>query len=255
MSDRDDPERIFQQTMAETLCCSQGDFEGERVTVVEARPSHSGFRYRFWEPHLDVVSFGRGAVVSATGPYLAWARKEAVHLRPGRVVAPRALGRMQEIAETCGQAIAGIDHRFVCPHDRIVLPETEGFVCRVCEGDAIFPLYEHEGYRNALQYDRASGRRDVLAVVATRGSEIAGIAGASTDSERMWQIGIDVQPAFRRRGVGRLLVATLTKHVYEHGRVPYYSTGSANMASRRLAVSVGFRPCCLEVYARDRESM
>lgn len=55
------------------------------------------------------------------------------------------------------------------------------------------------------------------------------------DSARLWQIGVDVRPQSREKGLGRFLVMSLTREVLARGNVPCYSTWTGNLFSKRLA--------------------
>src|SRR6185437_12634690 len=121
----------------------------------------------------------------------------------------------------------------------------------VIRGNAVPELYNFPGFRNALAYRVDSPRPDVLAAVATIESDVVGIAGASADCDAMWQIGVDVVPDERGRGIGRAVVSRLTQEVLAEGRLPYYSAFVANVASHGVASAVGFWPVWVEVYARD----
>lgn len=56
----------------------------------------------------------------------------------------------------------------------------------------------------------ATARPEVLAAVAYDQEQIVGIACVSADSQTMWQIGVDVRPAYRGNGIGVKLVNMLT---------------------------------------------
>ncbi|QAT60359.1 hypothetical protein EQM13_01615 [Acidilutibacter cellobiosedens] len=68
------------------------------------------------------------------------------------------------------------------------------------------------------------------------------IAGASADSNLMWQIGIDVLPQFRNKGLVTSLVSNLAIMIMERGTIPYYGTASSNIASQSVAYRSGFTP-------------
>ena len=93
----------------------------------------------------------------------------------------------------------------------------------------------------------------MLAVCAYNGRRIVGMAGASSDSERFWQIGIDVIPEYRGLGLGSELVSALTQAVFMHGAVPYYSTWSGNIASQNTARKSGYYPAWSEIDVSDIE--
>ena len=119
------------------------------------------------------------------------------------------------------------------------------------QGEEIHEFYAYRGFEDALEYDHASPRPDVLAVAAWQEQRLVGIAGASADSDDLWQIGVDVVTAARGVGVGRALVGTLTDAVFAAGKTPYYSTAVANLRSVALALGLGYRLAWTDVYARD----
>jgi predicted GNAT family acetyltransferase len=92
----------------------------------------------------------------------------------------------------------------------------------------------------------------MLATVARLGGAVVGIAGASADSDQLWQIGVDVRPGQRGRGIGTALVSQLTEAILAEGKVPYYSTLVSNLASTNLALSVGYWMAWTDVYAQEK---
>ncbi len=88
---------------------------------------------------------------------------------------------------------------------------------------------------------------DVLGVSASKGGTILGMAGASCDSPTMWQIGINVEPDARQRGIGTLLVTLLKNEIIRRGVLPFYGTSMSHIASQRVALSAGFLPAWAEL--------
>lgn len=91
----------------------------------------------------------------------------------------------------------------------------------------------------------------MVATVASRAQQIIGIAAASADSDELWQIGVDVIESERRAGIGRALVSQVTSLVLDQGKIPYYSAAVSNIASRSLAIGLGYWPAWTEVFVRD----
>ena len=91
---------------------------------------------------------------------------------------------------------------------------------------------------------------DMLAVVALDGDNIMGMAGASEDSKTMWQIGIDVLPKYRGRGIGTNLVTLLKNEILRRGEIPFYGTVESHFHSQNIAVSSGFFPAWAELYSK-----
>ena len=91
----------------------------------------------------------------------------------------------------------------------------------------------------------------MAAAVARQAGSIVGMAGMSADCETLWQIGIEVVAQSRGAGIGRALVGRLTELAFHRGRVPSYTTDVGNVRSQALAVSLGYWPEWVELFARD----
>ena len=91
----------------------------------------------------------------------------------------------------------------------------------------------------------------MLAVIALDGEKIMGMAGCSADTPLMWQIGIDVLPEYRDRGIGKTLVSLLKNEAIRRGAIPYYGTSLSNIASWKTAISCGFVPAWVETESRE----
>lgn len=111
-------------------------------------------------------------------------------------------------------------------------------------------LYTEE-WSNALCSDRKE--KDVLGVGAYDGDKLIGLAGCSADCETMWQIGVDVLPAYRKRGIASALTSRLALEAIDLGKVPFYCAAWSNIKSVRNAIKSGFRPAWVELTARNRE--
>ena len=92
---------------------------------------------------------------------------------------------------------------------------------------------------------------DVLAIGAYDGDRLIGLAGCSADCETMYQIGVDVLPAYRRQGIAAALTSHLTAEILKHNKVPFYCAAWCNLSSVRNAVKCGFRPAWAELTARE----
>lgn len=94
---------------------------------------------------------------------------------------------------------------------------------------------------------------DRIGVSAERDGVILGMAGASSDSERMWQIGINVMPEARGNQLGVRLVALLRDKLLQNGILPFYGTAMSHIVSQRVAVRSGFVPAWAELYAEKKK--
>jgi predicted GNAT family acetyltransferase len=69
----------------------------------------------------------------------------------------------------------------------------------------------------------------------------------------MWQIGIDVLPEYRRRGIASATTSRLALEILLRGKVPFYCAAWCNVKSVRNAIRSGFRPAWVEMTAKPSE--
>lgn len=115
---------------------------------------------------------------------------------------------------------------------------------RVLEQADFQDLYLPE-WSNALCRDRK--HLDVLGIGAFDGNKLVGLAGCSADAEKMWQIGVDVLPEYRKKGVGSAITAKLASDILARDKVPFYCSAWSNIRSVRNAIKSGFLPAWVEM--------
>ena len=93
---------------------------------------------------------------------------------------------------------------------------------------------------------------DMLGVGAYDGEKLVGLAGCSADCDEMWQIGVDVLPDYRRKGIASALTSRLACEIVKRGKVPFYCCAWSNVASARNAIKSGFRPAWVECTAKTK---
>ena len=69
----------------------------------------------------------------------------------------------------------------------------------------------------------------------------------------MWQIGVDVLPEFRRKGIASALTGRLALEIIEREKVPFYCSAWSNVRSARNAVKSGFLPAWVEMTAKPQK--
>jgi predicted GNAT family acetyltransferase len=67
----------------------------------------------------------------------------------------------------------------------------------------------------------------------------------------MYQIGVDVLPEYRCKGIASAVTSRLALEVLALGKVPFYCAAWSNIKSVRNAVKSGFRPAWVELTARN----
>ena len=68
------------------------------------------------------------------------------------------------------------------------------------------------------------------------------------DNEKMWELGIDVKPEYRRNGLGAILISNLADAILEKGVIPFYCASTTNISSQAVAHRSGFMPCFVTTY-------
>lgn len=119
-------------------------------------------------------------------------------------------------------------------------------------GEEIEPFYGDKRFPNAICTEYLSYRPDRIVVCAYDGEEIIGMAGCSEDAPHWMQIGIDVMPGYRSKGVGTYLVNLLKGKILEQGNIPFYGTSVSNYHSWNIALNSGFRPAWVEIGAEKK---
>lgn len=146
----------------------------------------------------------------------------------------------------------------VCHIAEFFLPDIEKQVeinnnvdMRIVLEDDIPSLYKDDRFPMALGYGHDTDKKDVLAAVGYLDGKIVGIAGASNDSNTMWQIGIEVISEYRRLGVATTLTKVLSDEILKRGKVPYYCTAWSNIPSKNNAIKCGYKTAWVEMAAKD----
>ena len=129
-------------------------------------------------------------------------------------------------------------------YGRVLRKEYCSYKIRIFENQDFQNLYTSE-WSNALCGDRRE--LDVLGVGAYEDERLIGLAACSADCDKMWQIGVDVLPEFRRQGVASTLTGYLAWEILRRGKVPFYCCAWSNIKSARNAIRSGFRPAWVEL--------
>lgn len=226
---------IVRKQLSIDMNCSAQDFLKDGIVFSESKLNEGRRMFDRQDPFIEIATMGKGIVVSADKDILKKAKLLLEKkTREDIFAAPFIYGHSLYYIPDC---------------DRInKLPWPKDFTFCIKEGKEIHELYEIPGFNNAIQYDINHPRPDVLVVYAAYENEIIAMAGASADSSSMWQIGIDVKPRFRNKGLAACLVSNLSIMIMEQGKVPYYGTASSNIASQAVAHKSGFMPAWMCTY-------
>lgn len=215
--------------------------DGTTISVARALPGRR--RYPLRDHSLLIVTIGRGVVIAANAERLEWLRDRLAGRERDEIFAATTIVELAELVAPDNEIIIGPTIAYAASRDTFrPAPVPPGVAVEMVERDAIPALYAHHGFEHALAYRLDGERRDRIAVVARRDGEVIGIAACSDDADALWQIGVDVVPAAQVAGIGRAIVSGLTERILEAGRVPFYTAAASNIASRSLALGLGYWP-------------
>ena len=243
MFSKEEIKRIAREQSARDLNCAPEDFLKTAPVLAPGGLSAQAKRY-YKEPlPINFVSYGSNVVVSALEAYRDIAAEYIRKFDFYRCFETPAIHWLDERLDPLGQKVCFMaEYQLPDPEKVHALPCA--FPLRVLEQKDFAGLYLPE-WHNALCEQRKE--LDVLAVGAYDGDTLVGLAGCSADAENMWQIGVDVLPAYRRQGVAAALTSRLALEILKRDKVPFYCSAWSNLLSVRNALRCGFVPAWVEM--------
>lgn len=240
---------ILAAQLADDYCCTVEDVLSPAPVFSVLRPREGQRRYSSEGDLFKAAVVSGKLLIAGTPEMAAWCRERHANGNPAWFMEMSTLRTLDARLREDGLCIASA-HPFFLP-DKPVSPVTDGLDIRWYEqadieqfrGDPRFP----ESYAfNAFA-------PDMLGVSVSVGGAIAAMAGASCDSARMWQIGVDVRPDMRGKGLGSTVVSLLRSEIERRGKLPFYGTSMSHIASQRTALRAGFAPAWTELYAKKNQ--
>lgn len=237
--------RELKNQLAIDFNCAPEDFDkNENVITVSAE--NPGRRiYSEQKEFFSMVTLGGNAVISADESMHQWSRQWSAEKNGIWLFEHHNLMQLEAELQKYGKRLWQSHHMFL-PNPATGEVNID-FEVRWFEPEDIKGLYGREEFSNALCEKYIPERPDVLAVGAMQGDRIVGLAGCSADTELFWQVGIDVLPEFRGRGMGTKLVKLLKNEVFRRGAIPFYGTSLSNLHSWNIAINCGFYPAWVEI--------
>ena len=233
---------IVQSQLAIDLNCTPDELNGEKDSFVFKEATDNPGRRPFprGERHFEILSMGNSIVICASPDIL-------------NIVVLELSGKSRDEAFSM-PFIYGHALYYLPDLDSITpLSSPDGFSYEMVEQENIPALYQYTGFRSAIQYNSDCPRPDVLVTLAKKDGHIVGMAGASSDCAKMWQVGMDVLSEYRNRGLAAYLVNRLTLEIMKRGYVPYYGTSHSNIPSQRVAHRAGYYPAWICSYKGNFE--
>ena len=238
-------QKLYQLLALEYNCAPEAFSAKENILTVpvllEGRRMYSSCL-----PFFSMVTTGCNTVITADpcmhpflGEYIKGKQGHWLFEQPN-------LLKIEKELEKHGYSLLSSFHMFL---PKVSVEPRGAFDVRWYDEKALASFYGDGRFSNALCENAL--RPDRLGVAAFSGDQLMGLAGCSEDAPGWMQIGIDVLPEFRSRGVGTYLVTLLKNKIQELGAVPFYGTSLSNYHSWNIALNAGFRPAWVEIVAKD----
>ena len=222
--------------------CDPGDYLLSEHQIAESRFNPLARKYLQLPFDCDLVSYGNNIVASVSAPCRKLTEEYLNTYPMAHCFETPHLHVLNSALAPLGLGICFMAEYFLPDLNLLAIPGC-GYRIRILNPSEFGSLYQPQ-WSNALCV--AAGAYD-------ENECLAGLAGASADCETMWQIGVDVLPEHRGRGIAAALTGRLAAEILQRGKVPFYCAAWSNLASVRTALRCGFRPGWVEITAKPLE--
>ena len=239
------------QQSAIDLQCKAEDFRKTENVIVNSAKDERARRYLKLPFVCDMVTYGSNIVASIQPEYYDIVNSYLSKYDVAHCFETPNIHVLNDAFEQIDFRVCFMAEYFL-PDVNILKPLECSYETRILEQADFQDLYI-EQWSNALCEDRKE--LDVLGVGAYEHGNLIGLAACSADCDSMWQIGIDVLPKYRRKGIASSLTSKLAMEIIKRDKVPFYCCAWCNIKSARNAVKSGFRPAWAEMTVKPKEEV
>ena len=243
--------QIAMEQSAADIGCKADDFRKKENIAVPFVPGADAKKYYKLPIGCNLISYGNNVVAAAADEYLGIVREYVGKFTFYHCFETPNMRWLNACLEPLGQTVCFMAEYYLPDPDLLRELPCE-YELRVLDPADFADLYLPE-WSNALCQDRK--QLDVLAVGAYDGEKPVGLAGCSADAAEMWQIGVDVLPEYRRKGIGAAITSRLALEILKRNKVPFYCSAWSNIRSARNAVKCGLLPSWVEMTVKPTEAV
>lgn len=235
--------RIAMRQSAEDMGCTVEDFLADDNRIVPFKLGKNAKKYYQLPIGCNFISYGNNIVAAATEETKAVVEEYVTKFKFYHCFETPNMRWLNERLEPMGLTVCFMAEYYLPDLGRLTELPCD-YELRTLEKGRFDDLYCPE-WPNALCSDRK--HLDMLAVGAYDGGKLVGLAGCSADAEQMWQIGVDVLPEYRRKGIASAITSKLALEILNRGKVPFYCTAWSNVRSVRNAIKSALIPVWVEM--------
>lgn len=235
--------KIAIEQSAEDIGCKAEDFLVDENRIVPLKLGANAKKYYKLPIGCIFISYGNNVVAAAGDETFEIVKEYLSKFEFYHCFETPNIRWLNERIEPLGLTVCFMAEYYLPDLNRLTELPCE-YEIRILEKGQFDELYVAE-WSNALCADRKP--LDMLAAGAYDDGKLIGLAGCSADAEEMWQIGVDVLPQYRRKGIASALTSKLALEILERGKVPFYCTAWSNVRSVRNAIKSGLIPAWAEM--------
>ena len=245
---------LLYRQLALDYCCSLEEVENKQNQYHEYVPLEG--RRRFEEKdncYLKIMTFRNKLFFTGEMEIIQWCKDRWGDMEAAWFMEAPMMKELNHRLGLDGYEIAKIHPFFISWEESQPEPESSDWQTRYFWGAEIGQFRDDVRFRKAFSFCPTAP--DEIGIAALDGENILGMAGVSADSEKLWQIGIDVMKEARGRKIGVGLVKLLKNEILRLGKLPYYGTAVSHNISQNIAFQAGFRPAWTELITRRCQTL
>ena len=235
--------RIAMSQSAEDIGCEAEDFLSDRNIVVPFKLGSRAKKYYKLPIGCNFISYGNNVVAAASDELLDLVNEYVRRFDFHHCFETPNMHWLNRRLEPFGQTVCFMAEYYLPDLGRLAKLPCR-YEIRLLEKADLEELYLPE-WSNALCRDRK--KLDVMGVGAYDDGKLIGLSGCSADAGEMWQIGVDVLPEYRKRGIASAITSRLGLEILARDKVPFYCSAWSNIRSVRNAIKSGFLPAWAEM--------
>lgn len=241
---------LLYRQLAQDYCCSLEQVENKKNQYHEYVPLEGRRRFEE-EDHcfLKILAFRNKLFFTGEPEIVGWCKDRFRDMEAAWFMEAPTMKELNRRLARDGYEIARIHPFFISWEESEPDSEPADWQPRYFRGAEIEQFRDDTRFRKAFSFCPAAP--DEIGIAAMDKEKILGMAGVSADSDKLWQIGIDVVKEARGRKVGISLVRLLKNEILRLGKLPYYGTAVSHNISQNIAFQAGFRPAWTELITRE----
>lgn len=241
--------QILAKQLAMDFCCTEEMVLSKENIFTEYSPQEGRRIFNESECFLKVASVQGKILASGKADIIRWAEERYKKGVGAWFMDYDNLCYLDKKLKEFGCHIEQAHPFYIATQKSVV--DTKGYEIKTYVGDEIEQFRDDDRFGEAFIF--AGLPKDEIGVAAIKDGKILGMAGATSDSELMWQIGINVMPEAEGSGIGSMLVEIIKNEILDLGKLPFYGTAMSHISSQKVALNAGFYPTWAELYCTALE--